>query len=512
MLEEALTCDDAKHQPSEAAVAMLTFVQVELSAGGAAAEKRFFHLYGALCDRIFGPIQSAKEDFRHKDNGWLSLQNAPKRPSLPSSSPRPHSRVMSPHAGITRSVSSSLDSDPIVKLLCTSGKPSLKEQPLPTLIEAISNEEKTDVSFRLPLHALPKVTQDAWLALLEAALGGKPAESSCSENHARLLRSILRKPPGEQTELLQYKQHSATKQQLQPLSISPRGFSSPMMKTASPAKSKTTEELPPNAMLGMLEYYLFMFCRFPLAPPAPSQAPVSRTRTISPHYGVRKQEAYGDTVYVHLFRKYLRHFLPYEREAGRSISFTEATRESELFLRICIALWLESHACVVPTSKVIQSIQGRRRSAGLPEAEPIDFDLHVSYDLVQASNKYQPPPQLVQKCLKKLVIHLVLDPALYKTFVEKNVSDPRLCLGSSMTAMQQPFYNHLRTTLRNAPLHASNSSFFAAFDLWLMWMEPWNLKIRKCSERAILCRNPGKAQLTFFSFRFSLYSSHSQEE
>jgi hypothetical protein len=473
MLEEAL--NNEKQAPAETALAMVSFVQVELSAGGAAAETRFFRLYGPLCDRIFGPILSTKEDFRHKDGGWLSMQNAwNQNPSTVPSLREPLRHQIASHTHMTRSPTTSLDTDPIVKLLGTCGKPMPKEHPPPTLIEAISSEaqNRPAVGFRLPLHALPKATQDAWLSLLETSMGGKPAQFSSSENQTRLLGSILRKPPQEQADLLLYRQKSARKRQVQPLELSPRGFHSPMMKKQTTPEIKDEEEHPPNAMLSMLEYFLFVFVRYPLAAPVPKAPPAygMSSRSVSVP-GSRKKDAYGDSVYYHLFRRYMRHFLPYEREEGRFIAFTELTRESELFLRVVIALWLESYARVTPTSKVTQSIAERKHRAGI--MEPPMYDLNVSYDLVQAT--YEPPPQQVQRCLRSLVVHLVLDPAISNTIVEQTLSSSKWCLGSSMTAMQQPLYNYLRTTLRHASIHASESPFFAALNMWLIWLEPWNL-------------------------------------
>jgi hypothetical protein len=474
MLEEAL--NNEKQAPAETALAMLSFVQIELSAGGAAAETRFFNLYGPLCDRIFGPILSTKDEFRHKDGGWLSMQNAwNQNPSSVPSLREPLSHQIASHTHMTRSSTNSLDTDPVVKLLGTCGKPTVNEDPPPTLIEAIFNEARNRpaVGFRLPLHALPKATQDAWLALLEISMGGKPAQFSSSENQTRLLGSILRKPPGDQTELLVYRQNSARKRQVQPLQLSPRGFHSPMTKKQATPEKKDEEEHPPNAMLSMLEYFLFLFVRYPLAASVPKAPPAyaMSSRSISVPVS-RKKDAYGDSVYYHLFRRYMRHFLPYEREEGRSIAFTESNLESELFLRVIIALWLESQARVTPTSKVTQSIAERKNRAGI--MEPPVYDLNVSYDLVQA--KYEPPPQQVQRCLRSLVVHLVLDPALSNSIVEPTLgTSSKWCLGSSMTAMQQPFYNYFRTTLRHASIHASDSPFFAALNIWLIWLEPWNL-------------------------------------
>ena len=79
MLEELLK--NEKRDPGEEAYVMLSFVQVELQGGGANAEKRFFSLYGLLCDNIFGSIQGAKEEYKHKQGGWLSSQYPWRRPS-----------------------------------------------------------------------------------------------------------------------------------------------------------------------------------------------------------------------------------------------------------------------------------------------------------------------------------------------------------------------------------------------------------------------------------------------
>jgi hypothetical protein len=40
-------------------------------------------------------------------------------------------------------------------------------------------------------------------------------------------------------------------------------------------------------------------------------------------------------------------------------------------------------------------------------------------------------------------------------------------------------YNYVRTGLRYGPIHVTNSSFYAALDLWLLWIEPWNTVQRK---------------------------------
>jgi hypothetical protein len=87
MLEETLS--NEKSHPVETALAMLSFLDVELSAGGPAAEQRFWNLYSSLVPRIFGAVLEADAGFRHKDGGWFSLQNQwTIPPSLIPQSPR----------------------------------------------------------------------------------------------------------------------------------------------------------------------------------------------------------------------------------------------------------------------------------------------------------------------------------------------------------------------------------------------------------------------------------------
>eukprot|EP00543_Licmophora_paradoxa_P002717 CAMPEP_0202443764 /NCGR_PEP_ID=MMETSP1360-20130828/2944_1 /ASSEMBLY_ACC=CAM_ASM_000848 /TAXON_ID=515479 /ORGANISM="Licmophora paradoxa, Strain CCMP2313" /LENGTH=432 /DNA_ID=CAMNT_0049059545 /DNA_START=56 /DNA_END=1354 /DNA_ORIENTATION=- len=48
-----------------------------------------------------------------------------------------------------------------------------------------------------------------------------------------------------------------------------------------------------------------------------------------------------------------------------------------------------------------------------------------------------------------------------------------------MTAFQQSYYNFILASFRHAPIHMSGSAFYAAFDSWLWWLEPWNVEWRK---------------------------------
>jgi hypothetical protein len=499
MLEEALR--NEKSHPAETALAMLSFVQSELPAGGTAAESRFFTLYGPLCERIFGPILGPEDDFRHKDGGWLSAQNQWTRP--PSTVVPSPCSPLGQQISVSRSTINSLDSDPVVKLLGTAGKPNNRDPLSLTLVEAISKESESrpSVGFAFKFHALPKNLQDAWLVLVEASMGGMIADDACSLNDLRLLGNLLRKRPEEQNQLRLFKQRCAQKQQehlRQPLHLSPRGFNTPTATTismkASPGQSDSkagVAEAPPNVMLSMLEHYLFLFLRFPFSAPDRKASTVSSIPGVNVHRiatptstglpARTPREPFGETLYYHIFRRCMRHFLPYEPEDCRSIAFSEEHRESELFLRILIAMWLESRARLIPTLKVVQTIQERRHRAGLLDDASTRLDLNASYDLLQQqlAVKYDSPPVQVHKCVRTLIIHTVLDPALAQKCLDTELTSKKWCLSTCMTVLQQPFYNYVRTAFRYASIHSSDSPFYGALSSWLIWLEPWNVIERK---------------------------------
>jgi hypothetical protein len=78
-----------------------------------------------------------------------------------------------------------------------------------------------------------------------------------------------------------------------------------------------------------------------------------------------------------------------------------------------------------------------------------------------------------------------------------------------MTMLQLPFYNFLRTTFRYASIHATTSPFHAAIEAWLVWIEPWNVEMRKL----ILSADTNHLGLCVLSYltRFST-ASHRQKE
>jgi hypothetical protein len=449
MLEEALR--NEKRPPTETANMMLYFIQNELAAGGNQASARFFRLFVPLCDRIFGPVLPKKDNYIHKSGGWMSAQSSWRSSTNPSS-PK------------------SLESDHVAGLLGTAGNITNKEvPPLPTLIEAIvkENEFRSDFHFSFPFLALPEATQHAWMAVLEDALSGNNASSYLTENDHRLYGTLMRVRAVDQKDLLYHRQMSIynTSTVRSPVELSPRGFNgihSPAnAQQLSPVDPEKTD-FEPKLWLSMLEYYLLLFLRYPLYP---ASIPYSTNRSGTP---------FGEQVYSYLFCRYYKYFLPYEREENRSIAMSSATRDSELFLRLIIALWLEPDVRLTPTPRLVRSIADRRQRAGVMEA--LRFNLHDSYNLAQVH--YTPTPSQVLLCLRSLIEYCILDPGL-RNSVEESQTTSRWCLTNALTALQQPLYNLVRGTFRHASIHANQSPFYSVLSIWLMWIEPWNARVSK---------------------------------
>jgi hypothetical protein len=532
MLEQAV--QNPKSHPPEVAASLLAFIQHELPVGGTSAEKRLFRMYKAVCERIFGSLDGdaattskgkdgSKPSYRHLEGGWLSAStswqrgtssgtNAPYAPGT--GRPSPHNRhttgLRSP--GASSSASLSLDNDPVVQLLGTAAATSPRSTgktnnrnnfeaaapQQPTLLEAISKESsnRPAVGFQLPFWGLPPTLQASWLALMEASLrGGSTAvagSSSCgtttTHNTQRLLCDLLRRPPLEQVELLAYQASQAMRksqtQRATPLmQLSPRGFGSAVT-APSGAFAKdgpsSKQAAHPHIICGMLEYYLFLFLRYPLA------VPIVKTTTTASYVdvhrvgGSRRRETYGETLYFHLLRRYLQHFLPHGgggsqslEEVGAQSNTASQARDSELFLRLLISLWLESQGTVRDTAVAVQ-----RHSGGT------ELNLGSSHDLVQLTHKYAPPVPQVQRGLRALVTHVLLEPALDLRDHTHNQHEP-WTLPPTLTALQPSVYNYIRTTFGQASIHVADSPFYTALDVWLLWLEPWN--VTTCTFAVVRC-------------------------
>ena len=222
-------------------------------------------------------------------------------------------------------------------------------------------------------------------------------------------------------------------------------------------------------------------------------------------------------------------------------SFPSLSREAEFFLRLILELWLDGSnsagEAAPTTSEALRRLPRVHHRGGgepmtpsspLPEMTGPDIGLDRSADLADlgwdARAQYAAPSLLVRRGLRALVKHVVSDPGLgnavaggaaYTSQLSRGVAgalkrgkaslrsspltggaaagsptesnaaeavstDPGgWCLTPAMTAFQAPFYNFVRMNLRHAPVHVPDSAFYSAMLSWLVWLEPWNVSVRK---------------------------------
>jgi len=477
MLEEGLM--KTTFPPGDAALAMLSFVRFELPEGGASAEERFLRLFSLLNDRIFGPISSREEQFRHEIGGWFSFQN---RWDRPSSSRSKNSGAHTSHGGKKLSI----ELDPVVQLLCGIEALVAKDK-LPTMIEAISleAEHRPGVHFQFPFEALPQPTQNMVLAMIQSSIDGKPVDSRSRTNCERLFQEVLRVPPKEQHELRRYQASKIQQKQdcNRPLTMSPVSrVVSPFQNITNSSPGKKQDELKiPQIMLTMLEVYFVTFIRYALAAPKPASP---QPQGIASKSTTHRSMPYGEQVYVHLFKCYLLHFFPHTEVRKDFIGFTPLHRDSEMFLRTVLEFWFACDMSFTSITKSLALLQDRR---GMDTS----LDLSTIFDLMIVN--YDPPLPIVQTSIRSLVIHLLKNPDITLgvndcmevaerfSAGENSGAPPVLpwCLNPSLTVLQQTFYNYITATFRHAPIHVAASPFFTALDTWLIWLEPWNVEFRR---------------------------------
>lgn len=227
----------------------------------------------------------------------------------------------------------------------------------------------------------------------------------------------------------------------------------------------------------------------------------------NPYYQKSKSlsyQPYGEKVYQFLLKDYLNFYLPHGD--GHGYKYID---KSEILLRYMMEYWLERH--IYTTTKDAIGNFSQEGNNSLLEST----SLEASYDLASlmpvfdkwivqstdtgvmrggltmaAVQNYEAPPRQVQRAIRLLVEHLVSDSNISKGCNSKQTSKSRVeekemrvgewPLPTMQTICQTSIYNYIRTALRYGPVHVNNSSFYAALDLWLMWMEPWNVIHRKC--------------------------------
>lgn len=271
-----------------------------------------------------------------------------------------------------------------------------------------------------------------------------------------------------------------------------------------------------HIQFSLLEYYAFMFARCPfvmgeitnIGKLASSSA---KSTTSAGAYGYRPSShrvvSYGEKVYLHILKDYLQWFFPHNFEKT-TVQESFDTKKSEMFLRIMIEFWLERHKYATTkdalentstedSNSVDQGKYGLEDSFDLAELLPVGQHWNMNTTTL-TRQPYVASCRQVYKSIRILVDHLVCDPDIRKNCQRKN-SGAQSMQGQTLydsnisgwplppfqTIIQPSLYNYIRTGLRYGPIHVTNSSFYQAMDLWLLWIEPWNVTHRKKSYGAL---------------------------
>lgn len=270
-----------------------------------------------------------------------------------------------------------------------------------------------------------------------------------------------------------------------------------------------------HIQLNLLEYYTFMLIRCPFVMGEITNigklASSSAKSTLSAGtYGYRPNQkvvSYGEKVYMHLLKEYIQWFIPHIFEKSRTVDSFDR-KKSEMIFRIMIEFWFERHKYAT-TRDALENTSpeyskfGDQGKVGLDDsfdlAELLPVGQHWNMNTaILTRQPYVASCRQVYKSIRILVDHLVCDPEIPKNCQRKNAEKQRH-QGQSLdesnevgwplplfqTIMQPSLYNYIRTGLRYGPVHVSNSSFYQALDLWLLWVEPWNVTHRKKSYGAL---------------------------
>mmetsp|Transcript_25191 Transcript_25191/g.39058 ORF Transcript_25191/g.39058 Transcript_25191/m.39058 type:complete len:1011 (+) Transcript_25191:177-3209(+) len=603
--------------PSDAALALLSFLRDELPAGGISAEKRFINLFSLIVDRAFGelnrpqpPSATAKSSsspgtvtspggstysspasspssklastyttttttsssgqdklYQHADGGWLSLLNTPKPTGASSTS-----TTSLHHSQKTQS----LDNDPIVKLLrapkqsSNNNNDSYSQQQQPTLLNALSAESihRPQIKFKFPLGGLSpffkELIQDWKICYLQeveiqnsaasmAARGGAGGRGGAfgastaatttattiegmvgKENATKILYHLLLNGPNEQVELKTYFQSGGgsgnnvlQQKNMNQLSSPRAAFITPMkqqqqqMNTPRTTTTTNANNNEPNLELTMLEYYLLIFLRFPLANQEWEVQLQDQLRRM--RYGAATT-AYGQRVYSHLMSSYMKYYLPhgvYHRpDGGVGVGTTQRfeggaplDRTAELFLRLVIEFWVEGQVSPPTFAEGIQRYRNGRSaflstsssSASSSSSSSLNPTLRDSLELTQPlKTTYVSPPSQIQIGVLNLVRHLVSDVTVRNMVKTASMSCQRRqtqeregrvptttddddattakiswCLPLAMTTIQPSIFNYIRLGLTSGSIHDRRSIFHRALEAWLVWVEPWNYVMKR---------------------------------
>lgn len=449
LLEDAF--QNEQTLPAEAASALSNFLIHELNpqSSDGSAEARLAKTWPKIMERIFGSVKTAVVTGSNNpeavlEGGWMNRNMPPNWNALNGNS----SRMIGGGNSPSRIQSSmhlqrpSIDKDVLVRLLL----PTNPYQP--TLLDAalLVEERLSGARFSFPLSSLPPTSQKFLVQMVpkpmqyQSDLGGPIYQ----QQQLQLQQESVSTAPRESAKKLYTSLHVPVIEQMGVLGST----SHQDMSQRSPGAPAAVETSDAFVLLSMFEHYLFYYFKFP----------AMRAHRNQPMNGQGK--TYGETVYLSLFRCYVRNFVRHSNNSD------VLSNRGELFLRVLIEMWLEGNNESYSESYMRQQNVGAN-----------DDSLENAFEKTQVCEQYNCTPSYTLEALKQLVSYLCTDEALKQSVFEASSYSAQWCLTPAMTVMQQPLFSFIRLALRYAPIHSRNAStFYCAFSMWLRLLEPWNSK------------------------------------
>jgi hypothetical protein len=278
-------------------------------------------------------------------------------------------------------------------------------------------------------------------------------------------------PPPSQPPLINSPSHS-------PFGKSYRGSPLPSNKPTSPDKPSVAT---PKIQLTMLQYYLFLFFRYPLLE--------TKSSTSTP-YG--RSTVKGGNMYNYLWNTYLTYYLPVGTDNQQLLS-----PPSTLVVRLLCEFWLCHN--FIPTTE-----------RGIALSRVVNpTTLRDCLEISRVDN-FRTLPLSIQNGIGMTIRHVVGDWSLgERTRVVSEKMKERQkeeregtassyesqtfkCLSPVMELMQPSLLNYIRVGLACGRTDIKDSSFYRALEVWLLYLEPWNFvkKRRTVSNPSSARSNP----------------------
>lgn len=283
-----------------------------------------------------------------------------------------------------------------------------------------------------------------------------------------------------------------------------------------------------TVLLDPWEYYMILFLRHGVTP--------IKVKGILQQHGKpdnstrRNITTYAEKVYYQLFRSYCEYYITHnfdnlQIDNNRKMDSNDNQdqplsssssglggddvelevirgKRSEMWIRLIVEFFFELNNDFPGTQEALDKLSpdarmkleesGLASSYALATLLPISSSQNSLNPLGQGlgvsltNQSFTAPSKHVIRSMRYLIDRIIRDPTIAYNCNSRNKTAQSLRsqwpLPKAQTLLQPSFYNYIRTAIRHGPIHMKHSSFYNALDVWLIWLEPWNVVKRKLND------------------------------